>query len=135
MISTPSWGEAWRGSRPTLPPPRRRGERLQAHLAALAAGRGKVGARDRSTVQMELGCAWGEQLHRAFGWQWARVVLPAGGGLALVSPDRALAHYPFDAVAPWLKRRAGSPTLLLLFHMIAEGNVPAAPGGALATVQ
>ena len=110
-------------------------ELLQAHLAAVASGKSKLGARQRTTVQMELGCAWGEQLHRAFGWQWARVAVPAGGGLALVSPDRALAHYPFDAVAPWLKRRAGSPALLLLFNMIAEGNVPPAPEGALTTLQ
>jgi hypothetical protein len=60
-------------------------EGLHAHLAALASGKSKVGARQRTTVQMELGCAWGEQLHRAFGWQWARVAVPAGGGLALVS--------------------------------------------------
>ncbi len=110
-------------------------ELLQSHLVALASGEGRLGTGKRTTVQMELGCAWGEQLHRAFGWQWARVALPAGGGLALVSPDRALAHYPFDAVAPWLKRRAGSPTLLLLFNMIADGNVPPALPGALTTVQ
>lgn len=97
---------------------------VHAAIDALAKDKPR-GKKAKTTAQMELGCAWGEQLHRALGWQWA--ALPEG--IALVSPDRAHAHYPFAFVGRLLSAR--SNTMMLLFDMLAEGDLPKSKKGAL----
>ncbi len=94
-------------------------------------------AKERTMMQMELGCAWGEQLRRALGWQWASVKTAKGqdAGLALISPDCALAHYPFAFVGAHLAAKAKENTLLLLFNMLVAGKEPAAvKAGSYTTV-
>ena len=94
-------------------------------------------AKERTAMQMELGCAWGEQLRRALGWQWASVKTANGqdAGLALISPDCALAHYPFAFVGAHLGAKAKDNTLLLLFNMLVAGKEPAAvKAGSYTTV-
>lgn len=94
-------------------------------------------AKERTMMQMELGCAWGEQLRRALGWQWASVKTANGqdAGLALISPDGALAHYPFAFVNTHLGAKAKENTFLLLYHMLVEGKgPPGAKAGSYTTV-
>lgn len=94
-------------------------------------------AKERTMMQMELGCAWGEQLRRALGWQWASVKTANGqdAGLALISPDCALAHYPFAFVNTHLGAKAKENTFLLLYQMlIADKWPPGAKAGSYTTV-
>ncbi len=44
---------------------------LVRYITEVQRGKIVVSKKERTTVQMELGCAWGEQLHRALSWQWA----------------------------------------------------------------
>jgi hypothetical protein len=92
----------------------------RAHAALDELRAKKPRGKARTVARMELGCAWGEQLHRALGWQWARL----GQGVALVSPDRALAHDPFAFVGAVLGGERN--TLQLLFNMLADGQTPPA---------
>jgi hypothetical protein len=82
---------------------------------------------------MELGCCWGEQLHRALSWQWANVLFDGGSAIALVSTDRAFAHYPFMSIDRALKKGAKN-TLPLLFAMLAAGNTPPSSAEAYTTL-
>jgi hypothetical protein len=100
-------------------------ERAWNYIEDVQRGKTKIAAKERTTAQMELGSAWGEQLHRALGWQWAKVSTKDGkGGLAVISKDRALAHYPFVFMGQLIAKGATHNTVLSLFNMIADGNVP-----------
>lgn len=90
----------------------------------------KLSAADRTIAQMEIGAAWGEQLHRALGWQWAKLA----AGIALVSPDRAHAHYPFAVVGELLAKTGRRNTLALLFAMLAVGETPGGAAGSYTPV-
>ena len=81
-------------------------------------------------VKMELGCAWGEQLHRALGWQWAEIERAIG----LVSPTRAHCHFPFAFVDRLIARGAHSNTMALLFNMLADGVTPPGKKGSYTPV-
>ncbi len=108
---------------------------IHADLAALQAGTRKLTGK-AVTMRMELGCAWGEQLHRALGWQWAHVHADDGApAIALISPDAAIAHFPFALITAQAARRARQNTCLLLFNMLAEGQTPPAKPGAYVAVQ
>ena len=108
----------------------------EAVVAAIHAFTGEVQAkqrklgRDKRRVVMALGCAYGEQLHRALGWQWADVRTPTGGGLALVSPDRAVAFYALLLLERLLVPGQTANSAALAFNLVADGAFPpgAAPG-------
>jgi hypothetical protein len=109
-------------------------------VTALHAFVGEVQAKTRKLAKkkpavMALGCAFGEQVHRALGWQWASVRAPDGGGVALVAPDRAAALYPFALVERLVAPRAKENTLALTFEMLAAGELPpGARAGAYAAI-
>ncbi len=111
------------------------GARPEAVVSAVHAFVGEVQHKTRRLAKkkpavMALGCAFGEQLHRALGWQWASVRTTDGGGVALVAPDRAAALYPFALVERLLAPRAKENAVALTFNMLAAGELPpgARPG-------
>ncbi len=106
-------------------------DRVHRAVDAIQSGATKLKKNERTAAQMELGCAWGEQLHRALGWQWASVA----GGLALVSRDRAVAHHPFAFVGRLIAPRARGNTVALLFNMLAAGQLPPSKPGSYTPVQ
>jgi hypothetical protein len=79
---------------------------------------------------LTLGSLWGEQLVRQLGWQWAGVVFHGQGpgkAIGVVSPDRALAIYPFQFVGACIENEA-PVTVLLAFNMLIDGTrIPPLP--------
>ncbi len=100
---------------------------LHAYVDQIRGGTVKLG---KAKVQLELACAFAEQLHRAFGWQWAMIRWEDGATVGLVSPDRRHAHQPLAYLSRIAKRRSPENTLALFFNMIAAGNLPKARAGA-----
>jgi hypothetical protein len=81
-------------------------------------------------VDLLLGCLWGSQLVRAFGWEWANITFHEHGdstAVGVVSPTRDMAIYPFHFVCGCIENRA-TVTILLSFNMLKERlGVPTYP--------
>jgi hypothetical protein len=93
--------------------------------------------RDDSTVDnwgnraLPLGCLWGMQLVRQFGWEWASVTRhdrQKTKAIGVFDKRRSLAVYPFEFIFRTLETRS-YPTVLLAFNMLMEGGVPELPEG------
>lgn len=77
-----------------------------------------------------LGSLWGEQITKAFGWQWAGVVFHDQGdsrAVGVLSPNRALAVYPFHFIHGCISN--GAPvTILLAYNLLKDGSkIPPTP--------
>jgi hypothetical protein len=77
-----------------------------------------------------LGCLWGQQLVRELGWQWVGVTFHEfddAEATGVVSPNRALAIYPFHFIFECLENKA-PVTIQLAFDILKEGRrVPRLP--------
>ncbi len=80
---------------------------------------GKLGNK-LGVVQLELACAFAEQLHRALAWQWT--LIPEAVGIA--SPDGAYAVHLLPMFARIACKDGASNTIGLLFNMIVANNLP-----------
>jgi hypothetical protein len=77
-----------------------------------------------------LGCLWGAQLVRELGWEWVGVTFHEfddAEATGVVSPNRALAIYPFHFIFECLENKA-PVTIQLAFDILKEGRrVPRLP--------
>lgn len=96
---------------------------LHRYVDRVREGTERLG-RNASHVQLMLACVFAEQLHRAFGWQWAVVRWADGETVAVTSPTRDYAHVPLQLLGRVAKPRSDANTIALLFNMIAAGNLP-----------
>lgn len=74
---------------------------------------------DQEERHLLLGSLWGQQMVREFGWQWADIRFEGALDVAVVSPKRDMAIYPFTFVAGCLGRRHVC-TVELSFNMLRE---------------
>jgi hypothetical protein len=115
-------------------PPRELAARVHAFIEAVRSEERTIPPRDPQFVKLQLAVLWGHQLVRALGWRWATVRHASGeSSLGLVSPDLAVATYPLSVVTAALDKKRNN-TSLLLFNMLAEGQLPPSSPGAYATV-
>jgi hypothetical protein len=66
-----------------------------------------------------LGCLWGAQMVREFDWSWAEIRVDGALDVAVVSPARDMAIYPFTFVADCIAKRRVC-TIELSFNMLRE---------------
>jgi hypothetical protein len=66
-----------------------------------------------------LGCLWGAQMIREFGWTWADIRIEDALDVAVISPARDMAIYPFTFVAECLAKRCIC-SVALSFNMLLE---------------
>lgn len=66
-----------------------------------------------------LGCLWGAQMVREFDWSWADIRFGDALDVAVVSPERDMAIYPFTFVADCIAKRCIC-TVALSFNMLME---------------
>lgn len=119
---------------PPQAPPEAVVSAIHALVGQVQAKQRKLG-KDKASVLLALGCAFGEQLHRALGWQWAQVRTPHAAGIALIHPDRAVACYALHLVERQLAPRQTVNGIALSFNMLADGVFPpGARAGAYAAV-
>jgi hypothetical protein len=71
---------------------------------------------------LALGCFWGNQLVRAFGWEWVCVLFNDKEEYSVVSPDRSLAVYATYYVRACFDYLDADVTILLAYNMIAAGR-------------
>jgi hypothetical protein len=82
----------------------------------------------------EVGAAWGEQLVRAFGWQWQYVVRKSEFERAVASPDSAVVVFPGNYLDRMLTPPYDDVTLMLMFNMIQAKELPEESAGALVDI-
>jgi len=93
-------------------------DKLHRHVDQVRDGTAKLG-RNAHVARLELACAFAEQLHRAFGWQWTRT--PDAVGIASPNGSHTIELRPmFERIA---KPNSGY-TIALQFNMIAAANLP-----------
>lgn len=76
-----------------------------------------------------LGCLWAEQVCGSLGWSWATLTSGDAEHHCIVSPDRRFAIHATAYLRSLLSDREADNTVVLLFNMIAAGNVPQAEAG------
>jgi hypothetical protein len=85
---------------------------------------------DPAQAAVVLGMLWGDEVHRAFGWEW--VYLKDDRGFetwGVVSADRSYVCYPHLILAKKLTHPDSDNTVMLLFNMIGAGNLPESSPG------
>jgi hypothetical protein len=89
--------------------------------------RERKGVKKEEKVQaaIDLGALWGQALCAAAGWEW-RFTAPSSGESthAVCSPNRSHVVDPLEVVFGLLSSRRAENNLLLLFNMIAAGDLP-----------
>ena len=99
--------------------------------------RGPDQARPASNVDnwtdraLPVGGLWGELMVRSLGWQWASLIQHDHDDfrvIAVVSPDRSLAIFPFHYCFGCLENGV-YPAVLLAFNMLQAGKIPPQPAG------
>lgn len=80
-----------------------------------------------------VGAVYGEALRRQLGWEWRILHIGEQVTLAVASPDDAYLHLPL-AFIPRQLEPTRSPTALLLFNMLAQGQLPPSMAGALTEI-
>jgi hypothetical protein len=88
---------------------------------------------DAGDAPFRMGAVWGEQLVRAFGWEWATVTFHEHGDMTapgVLSPDRSLAVYPIHFIMGCLQDPAVDTTILIAFNMLAAGTIDSTTPGS-----
>jgi hypothetical protein len=88
---------------------------------------------DAEDAPFRMGAVWGEQLVRAFGWEWAMVKFHEHGDTTapgVLSPDRALAVYPIHFIMGCLQDSTVDTTILIAFNMLAAGSIDGSTPGS-----
>lgn len=78
----------------------------------------------------EIGAAWGEQFHRALGWDWAMAMRGEEPEMALISDAREYVVFPETFVKQNLEQTGGACALKHLFETIRAGRFTPAERGA-----
>jgi hypothetical protein len=80
---------------------------------------------DIDDVALAVGINWGDQIVRELGWEWTSLSESGQPGLfCVVSPDRAYVIYPLHFVKQLLTDPEEDNTLLLIFNMACEAQLP-----------
>jgi len=77
-------------------------------------------------LSLALGCLLGQQWCTGLGWEWRLVTVGGFEGYGVVPADRRFAYFPMRDLHDLLRRKASELNVLLLFNMVAAGNVPPA---------
>jgi hypothetical protein len=101
-------------------------EFVDTWLTSKAARKGQ----DATDVALELGCAWGQSVCDALGWQWRAITREGSTAYAVVSPDLACFVPPMIYLERQLTQRGRETdnTTLLLFNMLKAGETGGRPG-------
>jgi hypothetical protein len=74
---------------------------------------------DCEEKDLVLGSLWGSQMVREFGWYWVNIQVDGALDVAVVSPSRDMAIFPFTFVADCIAKRCVC-TVALSFNMLLE---------------
>jgi hypothetical protein len=79
-------------------------------------------------LSLTLGCLLGQQWCSEFGWEWRLVTSGRFKSYGVVPADSRFVYFAMKDVLDLLASETEELNLLLLFNMVAAGNVPPASG-------
>jgi hypothetical protein len=85
-------------------------------------------------LSLQLGCLWGEQLVKMFGWEWVCLTDNGSEQFAVASKDRALIVLPTYFARDCLKQPDMDCTAMLAYNMLAARKFSEAPVGGYLNV-
>lgn len=77
-------------------------------------------------LSLALGCLLGQQWCSEFGWQWRLVTSDRFEGYGVVPADSRFVYFAMQDIYNLLVRDTDELNLLLMFNMVAAGDVPPA---------
>jgi hypothetical protein len=90
---------------------------------------------DAEQARLLFGCAWGEQVVKALGWEWVKLFWEENTFyLAVVPPDRSLVIYPTDFMLACLQNPGIDVTVMLSYNMLLAGRLPKQSPGSYTDV-
>ena len=90
---------------------------------------------DLEQAAYALGTLWGDELRRAFKWEWVYLQTDGGfEGWAVVSPNRSHVCFPHHFIFGKLANPESDNTIALVFNMIGAGRVPSSSPGKYVTL-
>jgi len=78
-------------------------------------------------LSLQLGCLWGQQLVKAFGWEWTCLTDDGEELYAVASKDRALVVLPTYFARECLTQPDTDCTAMLAYNMLAAQKFSAVP--------
>ena len=84
-------------------------------------------APDNIETSLALGIVWGNQLVRAFRWEWVCVLVEGEERYAVVAPDRSLVVFATYFVKECLDHATADCTVLLSYNMLRENRLSTEP--------
>src|SRR3569833_510571 len=88
----------------------------------------KIEGPDPEQLAFDLGVLWGDQLVRAMGWEWAKVIYSNADVYGVVNPDRSLAVLTVNFLGSCLKNPKVDCTAMLSYNMLMAGkDTPSMP--------
>ena len=106
------------GVDPALDSPADVVKKIDAVIVDLVFGR-PVPIPEPEEKHLVLGCLWGAQMVREFGWSWADIRSGDALDVAVVSPSRDMVIYPLTFAAECI-RKLRICTVALSFNMLRE---------------
>ncbi|MFO0869675.1 MAG: hypothetical protein U0935_12155 [Pirellulales bacterium] len=106
------------------------------HDAIDALRKRKAKKKEKEQFAIDCGSLWGQALCTATGWAWQHLEVDSGEGTyAVCSPNGSHAVIPLRVVFHLVTHPKTENNSLLLFNLIASGNVPASTAGAYSLLQ
>ena len=85
----------------------------------LIAGARMLGEEEATFLALQLGCLYGQQAVKEFGWSWTCLVNGENENYAVVNSDRSLALLPTYFIRECFEQPGMDCTLLLAFNMVS----------------
>lgn len=93
---------------------------------------------DYAWLILSMAYLWGQQVCRAYKWEWAGLVYDGGESKAIVSPNRAFGVYPVLFIKELVDDPERESTIILLFNMLEaqflESQFPQGEAGKYMTL-
>ena len=85
-------------------------------------------------LSLQLGCLWGQQLVKSFGWEWICLIGDGEDLYAVASKDRALLILPTYYARDCLEQPGMDCTAMLAYNMIAAQKFSQVPANSYLNV-
>ena len=107
---------------------------IDASQQAALAGSPALSEENCTFLSLQLGCLWGQQLVKAFDWEWTCLMENGDELYAVASKDRALLILPTYFTRDCLEQPGIDCTALLAYNMLAAQKFAQVPANSYLNV-
>ena len=107
---------------------------IDAAQQALLAGSPALSEEDCTFLSLQLGCLWGQQLVKAFDWEWTCITENGDERYAVASKDRPLLMLPTYFARDCFEEPGTDCTAMLAYNMLSAQKFAEAPANGYLNV-